>query len=292
MVTAITRRIATFGLILVAGLFLCPGPAQAADAGLTFFGWSDQHVKTDGDGKHLLPAVDAMNSLPGTKYPAQIGGVVAEPAFVLGCGDITEWPTTAAKNTYDELLTQRLKFPSYDVIGNHDEGGNSPSETIKKWIVARHGGLSYAFDRGGVHFVVLFSKFEDSLNNPAQPITREALEYLKKDLSAVPKARPVVVAMHLCFDSITNRDELVGAFGDANVIMVLGGHYHKSRVDRFRDMNFVQLSSPAPNGSHEVTVVRITAGRLVAIPYHYERKVWSEGPGKMLNVAIRGPAGP
>jgi hypothetical protein len=30
---------------------------------LTFFGWSDQHVTTDGDGTHLVPAIDAMNTL-------------------------------------------------------------------------------------------------------------------------------------------------------------------------------------------------------------------------------------
>ena len=50
------------------------GRTHAADAGLTFFGWSDQHVATSGDGQHLLPAIDAMNSLPGVKYPADIGG--------------------------------------------------------------------------------------------------------------------------------------------------------------------------------------------------------------------------
>jgi hypothetical protein len=144
------------------------GRTHADEGGLTFFGWSDQHVAVNGDGQHLLPAIDAMNSLPGTEFPAEIGGRVAEPAFVLGCGDITEWPTNAAKNTYDELLTRRLKFPSYDLVGNHDEGGKSPSDTIKNWIRARHGSLSYTFDRSGVHFVVLFSRYDESLNNPRQ----------------------------------------------------------------------------------------------------------------------------
>jgi hypothetical protein len=92
------------------------GRTHADEGALTFFGWSDQHVAVNGDGQHLLPAIDAMNSLPGTEFPAELGGRVAEPAFVLGCGDITEWPTNAAKNTYDELLTRRLKFSSYDLV--------------------------------------------------------------------------------------------------------------------------------------------------------------------------------
>jgi hypothetical protein len=43
---------------------------------LTFFGWSDQHIKADGDGKHLIPAIEAMNALPGRPYPEIIGGMV------------------------------------------------------------------------------------------------------------------------------------------------------------------------------------------------------------------------
>lgn len=278
-------------VLLVVGLMAaatCADPANAEDVGLTFFGWSDQHVQTNGDGKHLLPAIEAMNSLPGTKYPVEIGGTMARPAFVLGCGDITEWPTAAAKNTFDELITRRLDFASYDLVGNHDEGGNSPSETIKKWIVERHGALSYTFDRGGVHFVVLFSKYDESLNSPAQPISREALEFLRKDLASLAKSAPVIVAMHLCFDAMTNRDEFVDALGKANVILVLGGHYHKVRVDRFRGVNFVQLPSPAPDGPHEVTVIRVASDRLVAVPYDYENKTWSDDRSKVLDVPIRG----
>ena len=96
--------------------------------------------------------------------------------------------------------------------------------------------------------------------------------------------------MGLCFDAITNRDDFIQALGDANVVLVLGGHYHKAKVDRYRDVNFVQLPSPAPNGSDEVTIIRITSDRLLAVPYQYETKTWSNGRGKVLNIPIRGPA--
>jgi hypothetical protein len=260
----------------------------AGQAGLTFFGWSDQHVQTNGYGSHLIPAIEAMNTLPGTEYPAHIGGKVGEPEFVFGCGDITEWPTRAARDTYDELITKRLKFPGFDIIGNHDEGGNVPSETMTKWIIARHGALTYTFDKGGVHFIALFSGYDESLNNPAQHITKEALDFLRKDLAKLPKGKPVIVAMHLCFDALTNGDELVEAFGDANVILVLGGHYHKAKVDNHRGINFVQLPSPAPKSPNEFTVIRITSDRLVAIPYDYEKMEWDTDPAKTLDVRIKG----
>jgi len=112
-------RLFTLCCVILACLFAGPHTSLAAKPELTFFGWSDQHVQTNGDGGHLVPAIEAMNRLPGAAYPDGMGGTVAKPAFVFGCGDITEWPTNAAKGAYDELLATRLKFPAYDVIGNH-----------------------------------------------------------------------------------------------------------------------------------------------------------------------------
>ncbi len=281
----LTARLLRLFAFLTLGLFASTAPADE----LTFFGWSDQHVQTDGNGDHLLPAIDAMNGLPGTPYPESIGGKVAEPAFVFGCGDISEWPTHAAMKTYDGLIAGRLKFPAYDIVGNHDEGGKSPSETMKKWVLSRHKALSYTFDAGGVHFVCVFSKYDETLNNPAQPLTDEALEFVRTSLAKLPPEAPAIVAAHLCYDAMTNRDALVDAIGDANVLAILGGHYHKAKVDRYRDRNFIQLPSPAPGSPSEVMVIRITSDRLVAIPYDYEKMQWDETPRKRLDIAIRGP---
>jgi hypothetical protein len=271
-------------------LLLAVGVGYGQGPGLTFFGWSDQHVQTDGDGGHLVGAIEAMNGLPGRAFPEAIGGVVGKPAFVFGLGDITEWPTRAARDTYERLITQRLKFRSYDVAGNHDSGGNSPSRTVLDWLIARHGGLSYTFEKGGVLFVAVYSEYDESLNSPAQPITKAALDYIRKTLAKVPEGKPVVVATHLCFDAITNRDEFVDALGDANIIMVLGGHYHKAKVNLYRNIHFVQLPSPAPKSPSEVTVIRITPDRLVAIPFNYETGKWATDKHKVLDTPITGPA--
>ncbi len=264
-------------------------PGAAQEQALTFFGWSDQHVQVDGNGDHLVPAIDAMNTLPGRAWPESVGGAVAWPAFVFGLGDLTEWPSQAARDAYEQRVTRRLKFPSYDVAGNHDIGGNSPTRTVLDWLVARHGALRYTFEKGGVLFIALFSEYDESLNNPAQPISKDALGYLRETLATVPKGKPVIIATHLCFDAITNRDEFVDAFGDANVLCVLGGHYHKANVREYRGIHFVQLPSPAPNSPNEVTVFRITPDRLIAIPFDYTRNEWATGKDKMLDKPVRGP---
>ncbi len=270
-------------------LLLACGTSWSQENALTFFGWSDQHVQVDGHGEHLIPAIDAMNALPGKAYPETISGVVEKPAFVFGLGDVAEWPSRAALDTYEQIITKRLKIPSYDIAGNHDIGGLSPSDTILNWIVQRHGSLRYTFEKAGVVFIALFSEYDESLNNPAQPVSKPALDYLRKTLAKVPEGKPVVVATHLCFDAITNRDELVDAFGKANVILVLGGHYHKAVVSHFRGINFVQLPSPEPKSAGEFTVIRITENRLVAIPFNYRENRWATERPKILDVSIKGP---
>jgi hypothetical protein len=273
----------------LAVLLLMVGISSGQENALTFFGWSDQHIRADGNGEHLIPATDAMNALPGRPYPEAAGGTVEKPSFVFGLGDISEWPSRAALDTYEQLITKRLKFPSYEIAGNHDLGGLSPSDTVLKWLIQRHGALRYTFEKGGVCFIGLFSEYDEKLNNPAQPITKAALEYLRKALAKVPKGKPVVVATHLCFDAITNRDEFVDAFGDANVILVLGGHYHKATVNKYRGINFVQLPSPEPKSSREFTVIRITSDRLIAIPFNYRDNEWVSDKRKILDTPIKGP---
>ena len=258
--------------------------AQENRSALTFFGWSDQHTNTSGDTSRLHPFVDAMNTMAGTAWPKTVGGKVAKPSFVIGAGDITEWPTHAAMKGYDSLLNNRLQFPAYDVLGNHDDGGRAFSPTMINWLKKKHGSLSYTFEKGGVVFIGLWSKF-DPKGKPAQPLTQEALTYLKEQLAKLSKEKPVVIFTHLCHDAMTNRDELVNTIGKSNVIMILGGHYHYSSVNKYRGINFVQLPSPKSKVT-EFTVIRIAKDRLIAIPYDFTKKAWVSESQKVLDSKI------
>ena len=259
--------------------------AQENNPALTFFGWSDQHTNTSGDTSRLHPFVDAMNTMAGTAWPKTVGGKVAKPSFVIGAGDITEWPTHAAMKSYDSLLNNRLQFPAYDVLGNHDDGGRAFSPTMINWLKKKHGSLSYTFEKGGVVFIGLWSKF-DPKGKPAQPLTQEALTYLKEQLAKLSKEKPVVIFTHLCHDAMTNRDELVNTIGKSNVIMILGGHYHYSSVNKYRGINFVQLPSPKSKVT-EFTVIRIAKDRLIAIPYDFTKKAWVSESKKVLDTKIK-----
>ena len=265
---------------------------QASEVELTFFGWSDQHVQIDGNAEHLLPAIYTMNMLPGIDYPEEIGGKVAKPSFVLNCGDIAEEPTQAAKDIYEMFIARGLRYPSFDVAGNRDLGRESPSATVTDWLISRHGALSYTFDIEGVHFVMVLSEYDKSLKGPARPIGKSTLDFIRNDLKGVPKTTPVVVATHLCYDAISNKDQFVDALKGANVLCVFGGHHHKAKVDTYRGINFVQLPSPARGLQREFTVIRITEDRIVAVPFDYVSRQWATGDDKILDAKIKGPRPP
>ena len=139
-----------------------------------------------------------------------------------------------------------------------------------------------------MHFLALHSVF-DPEGKPYQPITQEALKRLQELCATLPQGEPIVVATHLCYDAMTNKDALLKALGNANVVLIMGGHYHKSTVHIYKGHHFVQLPSPEPRSPSEVTVIRITSDRLVALPYDYKQKKWIREKKKILDVKIRGP---
>ena len=88
---------------------------------------------------------------------------------------------------------------------------------------------------------------------------------------------------------MTNLDALCDAIVDTNVIAILGGHYHKAKIDKHRGMTFIQLPSPAPGSPDEIVVVRIASDRLLVVTRDYSAGKWVEDPKKRLDMKISGP---
>jgi hypothetical protein len=256
-----------------------------AQVGVTFFGWADQHVSNEGSYEHCLPSVEAMKALPGTAYPDAVGGGVEEPAFVLSAGDLTEWPTHAATEGYLALV-KLLPWPTHEIAGNHDNGGDAPSDTMLAVLREKHGGLDYSFDAGGVHFTCLYTPLAPGATTPEGPIFDETLDFLREDLAKLTEDQPVIVVMHHCADSLTNKDALLEALAGKNVLAVLGGHYHKAVKAEVGGVPFYQLPSPKSD-QPAVTAIRVTSDRLSICTWGVREGAWLEG--LTLDVPIRGP---
>jgi len=248
--------------VLWGGILTAPfqePPAKASPAAFTFLFWTDQELPPkDGDPGKCLPTVEAMNAIAGKAWPASVGGVVEVPDFIASGGDSTGWPTHAAVTSWNRICRELLKFPTRAVAGNHDSGGESPSEAFYDWLrkdpfVREHAddnglapwtppkggsgiipGIQYSFRHKGVVFVMPSPTYDPTARFGAgySPVFPPDLEWLKRELAKYDPREPKIVVNHYNAGSITNRAQLDGIYRGNNVLLHLCGHWE--RVEHWR----------------------------------------------------------
>lgn len=224
---------------------------------LTFIVVSDTHYGLGGtEGALTIPLlVDKMNALPGTTYPANIGGTVEKPRGVIHLGDITndgkqeQW----AMFVRDYGLTGkdgRLTYPVYETFGNHDGGPKSPvRDGIRQRNLHRVGltaistnGLHYCWDWDGIRFVSL-GVAPGSTAHPYDP--EYSMEFLEEVLQKhVKKGQPVILLHHFGFDphslgwwSEERRSEYYDLIKDQNVLAIIHGHAHEPLIYKWQGLD-------------------------------------------------------
>jgi len=282
------------GALLSAALGMPPVCAQAP-AGkpardLTFFVVSDTHYGLSPEGDRTVPLlVDWMNRLPGTAYPAALGGTVATPRGVLHIGDITndgkqeQW----AMFVRDYGLTGkdgRLRWPVYETYGNHDGGPKTP---VRDGIRSRNPqrvGLT-AISGNGLHYCwvwdgILFINLGIAPGSTTRPYDPEySMEFLEEVLTrhAAP-GQPLILMHHFGFDkshslgwwSEERRTRYHQLLKDRNVIAILHGHAHEpliyqwEGIDIYHPPHFKQKDPKMNDGpvSHGFFVFHITGDEL------------------------------
>jgi hypothetical protein len=214
------------------GMLLITLSSHGVERDVTFFHISDQHYDDESENPDaLVPTINAMNALPGTGFPARIGGIVDRPRGVILTGDLTN---DGMPLEWDRFLSHWgltgkegiLEFPVFEGAGNHDGGVSSSTEGasgyVRRQIIDRNrsrpgvthispNGLHYSWDWDDVHFVMLneYAGLEDAARYPGNPQfnrkmqrygnpAEESLQFLRDDLrSQVGKSgRPVVILQH------------------------------------------------------------------------------------------------
>lgn len=281
-------------LATCAATALSPAVPQAAESKLiedpvAFFLIGDTHFLADKESpKKLDPRsaslttrlVEVLNKLPGSVIPNEAGGgKVQQPRGVIHAGDVID---TGDKNgavaevmqqtewaAFEELFgltgkDGRLKFPVYEVHGNHDapRGVGLAVDRIIARNKTRPGvtqvspnGLHYSWDWGRVHFanlgIVVGQVKEVPRKRRYDP--RDSLSFLTADLKehVGTSGRPVVLTHHVDLqryalptpveDKVAMGKEWdpadVKGFFDAlqghNIAAVLYGHTHARNVFRW-----------------------------------------------------------
>ena len=265
-------------------------PADGRGRDLTFFAVSDTHYGLGGsDGAATNPLlVDKMNGLPGTTYPANLGGKVSQPRGVLHIGDITN---NGKKEQWEMFVKDygltgrdgRLAYPVYEAYGNHDGGPNSPvRDGIRQRNTRRAGlttistnGLHYCWDWEGIHFVNL-GIAPGLTTRPYDP--EYSMEFLEEVVQKhVKKGEPLILMHHFGFDkghslgwwSEDRRQQYHELIKDKNVLAIIHGHAHEPYIyqweglDIYHPPHFKQ-KDPKNTGPvmHGFFVFHITADEL------------------------------
>jgi len=270
-------------------------------------GWRAQHrylVATEGVPSYDFALEPWAPSAPGREVrfvhiaDSEIGGIsksaqqmfahvkdVADKedtAFVIHTGDIC---SPRGLRAHIKLMNDdTIGRPMFYCVGNHDL---TKEGDYGEWLFeSLYGPSWYSFDAGGVHFCVTPMKGGDG----APSYTSESLaEWMKNDLSVVPKDRPVVLFNHSFWDATgfdvkKIRDGIVrlGGFDITSACNLTGlvfGHLHSNQFRRFGKIAVVQTSNPEMGGVDlspaTVRVVKIDGkGRLTAASHHAPCDVW------------------
>jgi hypothetical protein len=239
---------------------------SAAD--LTFFSWSDTHYEVEYTGGQ--PTVTLLNNLPGTQYPASIGGVVATPRGLIIQGDLIDdgaaadrYPTQWANWIADFGVNGegRCLFPVFEGLGNHDLNNNLfVYQRIAERNQIRLGqglidhvspnGYHYSWDWEGVHFINLnlfcgnvWRGEADTYGNTHDP--KFSRDFLRQNLQAQvgDSGRPVVVIQH--YQPINDNwwtfgaiDQFHKVLQDYNVITIMAGHQGSTNNNTWRGIHW------------------------------------------------------
>lgn len=171
-----------------------------------------------------------------------VSGHPNEKIYGITLGDMT-WDLYWYSNSYQfkEYLNDANKIKGIDIfhtIGNHDHEMNAAGDfdTILKYtdVIAPD---YYSFNIGDIHYVILDNILCTNSGNGDRNydtmVSTEQLEWLKKDLSFVPKNKTIMVAMHATTGGTSNISSVTSLLSGYKSVHFITGHSHRvSNTDK------------------------------------------------------------
>jgi 3',5'-cyclic AMP phosphodiesterase CpdA len=201
-------------------------PLDRDDNEHQFIIWADPQVKNAKDVEKMMnqsvPDVQKLVAAAGTN--SLIHGITV--------GDIV-WDELKLFSDYNKAV-QGMGIPFFQCLGNHDmdynKGGDESSDDT---FQRNYGPTYYSFNRGQVHYVVMDNvRYLGMDRHYDGYFQQHQLDWLKKDLSFVPKEKTIVLCVHIPVHSGTkNNDALYQVLEDRKVHIMSGHtHYHVNSI--------------------------------------------------------------
>jgi 3',5'-cyclic AMP phosphodiesterase CpdA len=266
MTNSITRR--NFIGTLIGGLALLAGgcskkivwPARGSLKGsvrLAFY--TDVHARTEWDTPAAMAlAADAIN--------ARNHDIIIAGGDLITDGFQSSVAKVAPRWDAYMKMHRAIKADVYPAMGNHDlvaaipTDGTAAADNPRSVYLDRMGleQTYYSFTTVGYHFIIFDSIHVSGDEYPYQGIIRpRQLEWLRQDLSTIPKDTPIITVTHIPLLSsffsasqgatfaatpnqvIVNNREVLKTFQNHNLILVLQGHLHVNEMIRWQNTTFI-----------------------------------------------------
>ncbi|MES2004430.1 MAG: PQQ-binding-like beta-propeller repeat protein [Bacteroidota bacterium] len=180
---------------------------------------------------------------------------MADIAFVVITGDITELGTDAEIKLAKEILSQ-LKVPYYIIPGNHDSGW---SESGGVSFGKVFGNDKFIFDYNGISFLGCASGPYVRMSDGHIP--RDAVVWMDAELKKIDPKKPIIFLNHYPLDKdLDNWYEAIDRLKQHNTLAVLCGHGHNNHALNFEGIPAVMgrsnLRAKAAYGGYNLVDVR------------------------------------
>ena len=231
--------------------------------------------------KLILVSIAEMNAMEGRAWPDRARGAVARPRGVFVAGDLTESGTPEEWSAFQSFFGLHgvdglLRYPVYETAGNHDY---NRGWYVRRGVEKRHGERYYAVDWDDLHIACIGIHSGE-----------EQRAWLKSDLAAVGKERPVVVIMHYPLLGPFSHDEgaderkagLLRVLDGYNVVGIFHGHYHASGHYRWEGYDVFNVGSVKYDWK-TFAVVRVTDDRMLVGSWNSVEKTWWAWHDKPVN---------
>jgi len=185
-----------------------------------FLIWADPQVANAKDVEKMM-----TQSVPDVKKLVAAAGA-GTLMHGITVGDIV-WDKLELFAEYDKAVEQ-MGIPFFQCLGNHDmdyrKGGDETSDdTFQK----TYGPTYYSFNRGQIHYVVMDNvRYLGTERDYDGFFQQHQLDWLKKDLSFVPKDRTIVFCVHIPVHSGTKNKEDLYAILEGRNVHIMSGHTH------------------------------------------------------------------
>jgi hypothetical protein len=201
-------------------------PLEKNDNEHEFIIWADPQVKNNQDVEKMM-----RESVPDVqKFVSAAGAGTLLHGITVG--DIV-WDEHKLFDEYDKAV-EKMNIPFFQCLGNHDmdlnKGDDSVSDTT---FQQKYGPTYYSFNRGQAHYIVMDNvRYLGKDKEYDGFVVQNQLDWLRKDLSFVPKDKLIVLCVHIPVHSHTkNKEALYALLEDRNVHIMSGHtHYHKNVI--------------------------------------------------------------